>query len=155
MTPRGRRPTVVTALAVAAMVVGATACSTSKPFRPLASGQCLPRSAEVVGRREQQPPIVACDQPHRYEVYATPTVDLGDEWPGQSASDEASKQLCYDQFRTGTGHDPLTIPDDVRVLTIGPSGSSFAKGDRRVECLVVLPHDPATRFIHPTSTAQT
>jgi len=143
---------------ILAIVVGLTlaGCGSDEPFRPLAAGECLPESSEVVGRREQAPPLVACDEPHRYEVYATPTLGDLDSWPGQAAADEASKQLCYQRFESGTGHDPRTLPDGVDVLTIGPSESGFERqGDRRVECLVVLPDDRSGSFIEPIETDQT
>jgi hypothetical protein len=125
------------------------------PFRPLRAGQCLPESAAVVGVREQAPPVVPCTEPHRYEVYATPSLDDLDAWPGQAAADEASKQLCYARFEAGTGHDPLTLPGGVKELTIGPSESGFTdRGDRRVECLVVLPADRRGAFIAPAGGAQ-
>jgi hypothetical protein len=143
----------VWAVLVAVAVAG---CAKAEPFRPLAAGQCLPESADVVGTREQQPPVVPCTEPHRYEVYATPTLDDLDAWPGQAAADEASKQLCYQRFESGTGHDPLTLPDGVDVLTIGPSESGFTGSqDRRVECLVVLPSDRTGSFIDPATPPRT
>ena len=144
--------------AVVTVLVGVvlSGCAEDVPFRPLAAGECLPESSEVVGHREQAPPLVPCAEPHRYEVYATPTLDDLDSWPGQAVADEASKQLCYRRFESGTGHDPLTLPDGVDVLTIGPSESGFEQqGDRRVECLVVLPDDRSGSFIEPIETDQT
>ena len=141
---------------VAVLAVVAGGCAKPVPFRPLAAGQCVPASADIVGVREQAPPLVPCSKPHRYEVYATPTLDDLDSWPGQDASDEASKQLCYQRFESGTGHDPLTLPDGVDVLTIGPSESGFTGSqDRRVECLVVLPSDRTGSFIDPATPPQT
>ena len=137
-------------VAAAALVLATAACAKGERFRPLATGECLPRSAQVVGDREQRPPLVPCGEPHRYEVYALPTLDDLDSWPGQDAADEAAKQLCYENFASGTGHDPRTLPDGVDVLTIGPSESSFTTArDRRVECLVVLPRDRRGAFIEP------
>jgi hypothetical protein len=150
---RAPRPIAIVAAVVLALAVGG--CGHSVPFRPLRSGQCLPASAQVVGRREQQPPIVPCTSPHRYEVYATPTLSSGDDWPGQSAVDAAAKQLCYDRFEPDTGHDPLTLPDGVKELTIGPSQSGYTKShDRRVECLVVLPKDRSGAFIAPGGSSE-
>ena len=148
------RGALVTGLAGVLVAVGAVAgCGRSVPFRPLEVGQCLPSSAEVVGRREQQPPVVGCGTEHRYEVYATPALPSGDAWPGQAAVDEAAKQLCYEQFEAGTGYHPLDLPDGVQELTIGPSESGWTGvGDRRVECLVVLPEDRAGSFIRPGGT---
>jgi hypothetical protein len=152
MTAR-RASTAIAALAVPvaiAVLAVLPGCGTSVPFRPLRSGQCLPASAQVVGRREQQPPTVACSAPHRYEVYATPTLSTGDDWPGQDEVDAAAKQLCYDRFAPDTGHDPITLPDGVKELTIGPSQSGYTKShDRRVECLVVLPKDRSGAFVRP------
>jgi len=128
----------------------APGCSRERPYRALVVGQCLPSNAEVVGRREAQPPIVACSERHRYEVYATPKVPDG-EWPGQATVDATAKSLCYEQFAAGTGHDPESIPDGVQVLTIGPSKSGYtgARRDRSVECLVALPEDRSGAFIAP------
>lgn len=126
-------------------------CSREVPYRPLVVGQCLPGNAEVVGRREAQPPIVACSQLHRYEVYATPELPDADTWPGQSTVDATAKALCYEEFASGTGHDPTTLPDGVEVLTIAPSKSGFEgkRRDRSVECLVALPRERTGAFIAP------
>jgi len=146
---------VAAALAVAVVALAAGSCSRERPFRPLVVGQCLPGGADVVGRREAQPPVVPCTLPHRYEVYATPEVPGGD-WPGQSTVDATSKALCYAAFETGTGRDPRTIPDGVEVLTISPTRSGYEgeRRDRSVECLVALPEDREGSFIQPASTAQ-
>jgi hypothetical protein len=138
--------------AVAVLLAG---CSSQVAFRPLHIGECLPSSAQIVGDREPAPPVVACSKPHRYEVYATP--DLGiTSWPGQSTAYARAKSLCYAQFQSGTGWNPLDLPDGVEELTIDPSEQAWTSGkDRSVECLVVLPKDRRGSFIRtspsPTS----
>jgi hypothetical protein len=134
---------------VALIVVGAAAgCAHQPPYRALSVGQCLPASAKVVGEREPQPPTVPCRDAHRYEVYATPDLDIGGDWPGQSAVYEQAKSQCYGAFASGTGWDPEKLPDGVEELTIDPTQAAFQSGtDRSVECLVVLPKDRKGPFI--------
>ncbi len=150
---RDQRSTVTSArigLAVLAMIVviAATGCARQVPFKPLVAGECLPVSAKVVGEREPQPPIVPCSKPHRYEVYATPDLDIGSSWPGQSAVYQQAKSQCYGAFVAGTGWDPEKLPNGVEELTIDPSQGGYTSGkDRSVECLVVLPKDRSGSFI--------
>jgi hypothetical protein len=143
----------VTAL-VGGMLCSAVACSQPLPYKALAVGECLPSSAKVVGDREPQPPKVPCSQPHRYEVYATPDLGIGSDWPGQSEVYQQAKSLCYGAFAAGTGWDPEKIPDGVDELTIDPSKGGFESGkDRSVECLVVLPKDRKGPFIRTGQSA--
>jgi hypothetical protein len=138
---------------IAAVVMSMAGCGTPVPYKALAVGECLPSSAKVVGGREPQPPKVPCSQPHKYEVYATPDLDIGSGWPGQSAVYQQAKSQCYGAFATGTGWDPEKIPDGVKELTIDPSKGGFQSGkDRSVECLVVLPKNEKGAFIRSAPT---
>jgi len=130
----------------------AAGCAHPLPYKALAVGDCLPSSAKVVGEREPQPPRVPCSQPHRYEVYATPDLDISGDWPGQSAVYQQAKSQCYGAFVAGTGWDPEKLPDGVEELTIDPSKGGYQSGkDRSVECLVVLPKDRTGPFIRSSS----
>ena len=155
MSPNGLRRGVRAAAAL--VVVGAVSlagCGRT-PYRSLSVGECLPSSAEVVGRREPDPPRVPCDAEHRFEVYAVAELGLSGDWPGADRVDGAAKDLCYERFERGTGRDPRTLPDGVLVLTIGPTEQSWKKGDRSVECLVRLRRDQRGRFANPGSAGGT
>jgi hypothetical protein len=135
-------------LVVVLLMVGVAGCGQQAPYKALAVGDCLPSSAQVVGNREPDPPHVPCSRAHRYEVYATPDLDVGGAWPGQSQAYQQAKSECYGAFASGTGWDPEQIPDGVKELTIDPSQAGFESGkDRSVECLVVLPKDKKGPFI--------
>jgi hypothetical protein len=139
------RAVILCVVMVASVAAG---CGHQVPYKALAVGDCLPASAQVVGDREPQPPRVPCSQPHRYEVYATPDLGVGSDWPGQSQVYQQAKSLCYGAFASGTGWDPEKIPNGVKELTIDPSQGGFESGkDRSVECLVVLPKDRKGPFI--------
>ncbi len=150
---RRRRVAAVAALGVVGVAVLGGCGKT--PYRAMEVGECLPASAEVVGRREPDPPRVPCGSAHRYEVYAVEQLGLSGAWPGTDEVDTAARELCYDRFERGTGHDPLTLPDGVMVLTIGPTEDGWDDGDRAVECLVSLPEDQEGRFAQPDAPSGT
>lgn len=114
------------------------------PFVALRSGQCLPDGAGVEGRRAQAPRTVDCSKPHRYEVFAVvPLTPPTDEWPGEETVSVNAEALCVDSIEAATGLDPADTPDDVALLHIDPTESSWRDGDRDVECLF--------RWDHPTT----
>jgi hypothetical protein len=136
-------------LTAAVLVVGATACGTQK-YQMSKVGQCLPSSASVVGVREASPPLVPCDEPHRYEVYAVTQLDLGGAWPGESTVDEAADEACQDALAAGAGIDRNNPPAGYKILRIQPSENSWSEHlDRTVECLLRLPTDHRGRVIRP------
>lgn len=118
---------VVTALLGAGCVSG---------YEALEVGQCLPVGAGVEGRRAQDPGVVPCSQPHRYEVYARRDLDPPTpQWPGEDLVVVNAKRLCGLAVRGAAGMDPGSLPDGVKVVHVAPSESSWADGDREVECL--------------------
>jgi len=141
-------------VAAALLVVVAVGCGSVK-YRPLRAGECLPASSDVVGLREQDPARVPCSATHRYEVYATESLSLGPDWPGQGPVDEAAKQACYSAFAGAVGVDPADLGPGIDVVHIAPSEQSWnTAGDRAVECLVRIP-EQAGRFVHGTAVTGT
>lgn len=106
------------------------------PYITLRPGQCLPDGAGVEGQRAQAPRTVDCSKPHRYQVFAVvPLTTPTDEWPGESMVSTNAEALCVDAIKAATGLDPADTPDDVELLHIDPTESSWRDGDRDVECL--------------------
>jgi hypothetical protein len=135
--------------AAAVLAVGASACGTQQ-YRMSKVGQCLPSSAQVIGVREASPPLVPCDEPHRYEVYAVTQLDLGGAWPGESTVDQAANEACQDALASGAGIDRNNPPAGYKILRIQPSENSWSQHlDRTVECLLRLPTDHKGQVIRP------
>lgn len=106
------------------------------PFVPLQVGQCLPRGAGVEGQRAQSPTTVACDEPHRYQVFAIVTLEPPDDaWPGEDLITVNAENRCAAEIEAATGLDPRDTPTDVELVHVDPSVESWRKGDREVECL--------------------
>ena len=155
----GRRPGRTVALTIAALACAAlitASCTATTKYSKLVVGECLPSNAEVVGRREPDPPRVSCVGPHRFEVYWTAPIDLGSPkvtapgvtYPGDARVDAASKAQCAQVFEAGVGIAPLDLPDGVKMLYLAPSEQSWVDGgDRDVECLVVFDADRSGRFV--------
>lgn len=145
------------ALVFVALAVVGSACGGDEEYRTLSRRECLPAEAKVVGRREADPPTVDCDEPHRYEVYGVGTIDGPRAFPGQDEVDAAARQECYELFAPNVGYDAALLPDDVKVLYLNPSESSWNdQDDREVECLLVFDGDRRGATIpdrpQPTST---
>jgi len=126
-------------------------------YRSLRRGQCLPESAQVVGRREADPPTVDCDDAHRYEVYAVSQLAGPATYPGAETVDEQAQHACYLAFEPNVGYGAERMPAHVKVLYLQPSESSWNdEADRDVECLLVFDADRTGREIperpRPTTT---
>ena len=155
----GRRPGPTIVLTISALTCAAliaASCTATTKYSKLAVGECLPSKAEVVGRREPDPPRVSCAGPHRFEVYWTAPIDLGSPkatapnaaHPGDARVDAASKAQCAEVFEAGVGIAPLDLPDGVKMVYLAPSEQSWVdEGDRDVECLVVFDADRSGRFV--------
>lgn len=138
---RNRWLTVVAAVLV--ITCGSVGCGRG-PFVALRPGQCLPIGAGVEGQRAQAPRTVDCSKPHLYQVYAiVPLEPPSDDWPGEETVSVNAEALCVDSIEAATGLDPADTPDDVALLHIDPTESSWRDGDRDVECLF--------RWDHPTT----
>lgn len=129
---RGRLTLFVVVLVTSCLLAG---CSRG-PYVALRPGQCLPDGAGVEGQRAQEPRTVDCSKPHRYQVFAVVALTPpSDEWPGEAMASANAEVLCVDAIKAATGLDPADTPDDVELLHIDPTESSWRDGDRDVECL--------------------
>jgi hypothetical protein len=87
--------------------------------------------------------VVACDEPHMAEVFATFEVGPDDVpagengWPGSSELTFFAKDECQARFEGYVGESYWTSRYDLRVIV--PSFSTWDVGDRAVTCLVVDP----------------
>lgn len=139
-------------VAVVAVALSTTAGCSRDDYRSLRVGECLPAEANVVGRREADPPRVDCDEPHRYEVYANTTVDGPRQYPGEEAADDLAEHACYLAFEAGVGFPAEEMPDGVLVVFLRPSPSSWnSQRDREVECLLVFDGDRTGRAVRGTA----
>lgn len=109
-------------------------------YQPLEVGQCLPEGAGVEGVRDAEPEVVRCTREHRYEVFARRDLDPpSDDWPGTDLVDLNARRLCGLAVEEATGRPVEELPDGVTVVRVAPTESSWADGDREVECLFRFP----------------
>ncbi len=147
-------PRVVVVAMVAAAVLLVASCADDE-YVTLRAGECLPAGAEVVGTREPDPPRVPCSEPHRYEVYAVTTIDGPRTYPGEAAVDEAAQHECYLAFEPNVGYPAADMPDDVKVVYLQPTQSSWnGDDDRDVECLLIFDEDRTGSSLEPDSTEE-
>src|SRR6266511_2177411 len=76
-------------------------------------------------------PVVPCDRPHRFEVYANLKLDDG-KWPGEDAIHSRSEKLCGDKLDAIVGDTDL--PDGSGFSTLEPTRGTWSAGDRQVTC---------------------
>ncbi len=97
----------------------------------LAEGECFDDPEDTSDIREV--PLVACDQPHDNEVFATFDLEDGD-FPGSAEVEEQALSGCTERFPAQVaeeyGDDELVIG----VLT--PTSDSWSGGDREVVCFL-------------------
>lgn len=142
----GWQPYLTIAAAVAVTTFSLVGCGRGG-FVALRTGQCLPVGAGVEGRRAQAPRTVDCSRPHRYQVYAIASLEPpSDDWPGEEIISANAEALCVEAIEAATGLDPTDTPDDVALLHIDPTESSWSDGDRDVECLFRW-DQPTTRVL--------
>jgi hypothetical protein len=144
-----RRPAAGLVAAVVVLAVSLVAGCASA-YEPLEVGQCLPPGAGVVGRRAQAPEVVPCSQPHQYEVFARRDLEPPDDtWPGGELVLVNSKRLCRLSIRAAAGFGPRSLPDGVTVVHVSPTESSWAEGDREVECLFRWDEATTSTLVEP------
>ena len=118
-----------------AALLGATglvACSDGNVFE-LAVGDCFDEAADSEGGEISDVPLVECDEPHDYEVFAATDYD-GDDYPGQLAMEEYADEVCYGAFESyvGTAYEQSAL----YYSHFTPSTGSWATGDREVTCML-------------------
>lgn len=128
------------------MVVGVLATLTvacgGPDYESMHRGECLPSTAKVVGEREPAPPTVDCSEPHRYQVYGVTQLVGPRTYPGEDVVDKDAQHQCYLLFEPNLGYDPADMPDDVKVVYLQPTESSWNdQADRDVECLLIYDDD--------------
>jgi hypothetical protein len=138
----GRVATTAVVFAAVVGIFGLGACSAAE-YRALVAGECLPADADVVGRREPDPPRVPCGSLHRYEVFFVGPLDGPDDYPGEEELDRLATRLCLEQFEPSLGLQPENAPDGLELLRLQPSEDSWSEGDREIECIAALPEDMA------------
>jgi len=89
-------------------------------------------------------PVVPCDRPHRFEVYANLKLDDG-KWPGEDAIHSRSEKLCGDKLDAIVGDTDL--PDGSGFSTLEPTRGTWSAGDRQVTCLLSFPGDRSGRVL--------
>jgi hypothetical protein len=161
---RHRLPVVLVALACACAVTGAcsfmssndTARSTTTtvrattstipqgiptPYSGILEGQCF----DELPSTDQRPfaaLVIACERPHRYEVYAsfTYTDDSGHHvaasvaYPGENVVRTRAEALCYGAFQPWMGKE--WTKSDYDIQSYWPSPDSWTQRDRAVLCAV-------------------
>lgn len=115
-------------------------------YRSLVAGECLPADAQVIGRREADPPRVPCGVAHRYEVFWVGPLDGDDRYPGEAALDALAARTCAQRFTPVVGIEVDAIPDGTQLLRLQPSEESWNDGDRDVECIVAFEADRSGRL---------
>ena len=100
-------------------------------------GRCLDDPGERTGIEEVE--VVACDQPHDFEVFAL--VDLPEgTYPGDSEVAGRARETCTDRFAAYVGTEEASSALATAFLV--PNQGGWAGGDRRVVCLLYEPDQP-------------
>ncbi len=92
-----------------------------------------PLRAFALGR---QVGSVPCDQPHRYQLFATIDIAEADDetWPGPAAVDERADLACLAAFPEFVG--TAWADSELDYLHLAPSAQGWAAGSRHARCAV-------------------
>lgn len=97
-------------------------------------GRCLDDPGERTGIEEVE--VVACDQPHDFEVFAL--VDLPEgPYPGDSQVADRAREACTDRFAAYVGTEEASSALATAFLV--PNEGGWEGGDREVVCLLYEP----------------
>lgn len=101
-----------------------------RPIAELEAGQCFDLAADAATA------VVApdCGWAHDYEVAGILELQ-GDAYPGEAAVQTQADRDCADAFAAFAGRIPDAAPE-LRAAYLGPSGASWAAGDRALVCLI-------------------
>lgn len=99
-------------------------------------GDCLSADA-LTGGETSSAPVVPCDQPHPYEVYAEFELEDG-EFPGTDAIEAPAMEFCDTEFEkfVGVGYQESALD----YTWFEPTAESWSADDRLVQCII---GDPA------------
>jgi hypothetical protein len=127
-------------VAVATALAFLAACTPGR-YDALEAGQCLPDDAGVEGVRAQDPDVVPCSRPHRYEVVSVFDLEPPEPgWPGADVVDLNARQLCAAEVLDVLDVGVDELHRGVRMVSVAPTESSWRdQGDRQVECLLRWP----------------
>jgi len=106
----------------------------------LAVGDCVDQAKLEDGNTATEP-LVACDEPHDLEVFASLTLDDGD-YPAVETLVTFGAKECAKEFTTFVGLDFGISALDFQYYY--PTESSWANGDRGVDCVVFDPTQKTT-----------
>lgn len=106
----------------------------------LAVGDCVDQTKLEDGDVSTDP-LVACDQPHDLEVFASLTLDDGD-YPAVETLVTFGAKECASEFTEFVGLDFGISALDFQYYY--PTESSWANGDRGVDCVVFDPTQKTT-----------
>ncbi|MFU8839508.1 MAG: septum formation family protein [Nitriliruptoraceae bacterium] len=119
---------------VTALVLLPVACGPPEgSVAALAVGDCFDEPAASAALEEV--PVVACDEPHRFEVIGAVLLD-DDAQPGPALEEEAVA-ACAGSFSSYVGVDPED--SELRQAALVPTAAGWADGDREALCLVTDP----------------
>lgn len=128
------RAAVLGTLLGAAIAMLAAACGPQEgAVAALAVGDCFDEPGASTALEEV--PVVACDEPHRFEVIGAVLLD-DDAQPGPALEEEAVA-ACAASFASYVGIEP---EDSVlRQAALVPTAEGWADGEREALCLVTDP----------------
>lgn len=106
----------------------------------LAVGDCVDQAKLEDGNVATEP-LVACDQPHDLEVFATLTLEDG-AYPAVESLVTFGTKQCAEKFTTFIGLDFGISALDFQYYY--PTESSWANGDRGLDCVVFDPTQKTT-----------
>ncbi|MCP2264933.1 septum formation family protein [Promicromonospora thailandica] len=117
---------------------GDTTATTGAEIPDLEVGDCFDTAATAGRSTLYRIPVVPCTTAHGGEIYAETTApdDLAKKGqaPTQQALWDAADAYCYPQFATFVGL--RWARSELQYWPIAPSEESWAKGDRRILCVV-------------------
>ena len=106
----------------------------------LAIGDCVDQAKLEDGSASTEP-LVACDEPHDFEVFASLTLEDG-AYPAVESLVTFGTKQCAEEFATFIGLDFGISALDFQYYY--PTESSWANGDRGLDCVVFDPTQKIT-----------
>ena len=106
----------------------------------LAVGDCVDQAKLEDGSASTEP-LVACDEPHDLEVFASLTLEDG-AYPAVESLVTFGTKQCAEEFTTFVGLDFGISALDFQYYY--PTESSWANGDRGLDCVVFDPTQKTT-----------
>ncbi|WP_051172130.1 septum formation family protein [Microbacterium indicum] len=115
-------------------------------------GDCLqePDAAGADGTEVSDIEVVPCSDEHDYEYYYEYDLDLGDDFPGQTAIQEDADPKCQAAFADFAGID-FNESASLWYTYYSPTEQTWSTGDRQIQCLIYEASDDMGQTVVPVT----